>query len=389
MTNCLAKSRRTLWAFTFVVLICCGGSALSLAQSQEQETTPALEGLDPVMLVQGKEVQGNLKITLTRGRFQYFFANEEDRAMFEKEANRYEIQLGGMCARMGAPVGGNPDLYTVHNGLIYIFGSGECKRRFEAAPEKYLDDKSITGSKEALTPEALKKGRELIDKAVTAMGSPVLIDSLTTFQEKSSSLQTRQGTEVEIKTNFTFLFPDRVRAVQVQPDYANPSVIRETAVVINANEGFAVTPNGIRALPEANRIEQQHELKRRPLAILRARKSVDFTAVAGGSTKVAEMSVEQVVVQIDGNNHTLGIDPTTGRIVSLTYRRRGPAGEFGEVVKVFSDFRTIEGVTLPFKVTATFNGQPWKEQSAGIESITINGKIDASLFEKPGQAKAQ
>ncbi|MDQ2856475.1 MAG: hypothetical protein M3R68_09110, partial [Acidobacteriota bacterium] len=45
----------------------------------------------------------------------------------------------------------------------------------------------------------------------------------------------------------------------------------------------------------------------------------------------------------------------------------------------------VNGVTLPFKITATFNGQPWKEQSATIESITINGKIEPAFFERPKQ----
>jgi YHS domain-containing protein len=374
MKSCL----RVLIVAAFIC--CCGGVGVF---AQAQEAVPALEGLDPVMLVQGKEVQGNLKIAITRGQFQYFFANEEDKATFEKEPARYEIQLGGMCARMGAPVSGNPDLYTVHQGRIYIFGSGECKKRFEAAPEKYLEDESVTKPHEALTPEALKKGNELIEKAITGMGSAALIDGLANLQEKSSSLQNRRGTDVEIKTNLTFLFPDTVRAVQLQPDFTNPSVTRETAAVISTAEAFAVTPNGIRPLPEANRINQLHELKRRPLAILRARKNADFTAAATGSAKVAEITVEQVVVKIDGSNHTLGIDPANGRILSLAYRRRGPGGEFGEVVKVFSDFRSVNGVTLPFKITATFNGQPWSEQSSNVESIAINGKIDPALFEKP------
>src|SRR5207247_10731096 len=67
-----------------------------LSQSQTEEAVAALEGLDPVMLVQGKEVQGSLKIAVTRGGFQYFFANEEDKATFEKEPAHYEIQLNGI-----------------------------------------------------------------------------------------------------------------------------------------------------------------------------------------------------------------------------------------------------------------------------------------------------
>jgi hypothetical protein len=49
----------------------------------------------------------------------------------------------------------------------------------------------------------------------------------------------------------------------------------------------------------------------------------------------------------------------------------------------YSDFRTVEGLSLPFKTTATFDGQPFPALSATIEAITINGQIDPSSFKKP------
>src|SRR4051794_37089569 len=340
----------------FVVFVCLTAVGIALGQARAEEVVPAIEGLDPVMLVQGKEVPGNLKISVTRGRFQYFFANEGDKATFEKQPAQYEIQLDGSCARMGAPVGGNPDLYTVHKGRIYIFGSSDCKTRFEAAPEKYLEADSGPKPMAAMAPEAVKKGRELIEKAVTAMGGASAIDNLTDYQEKSVSSQTRRGTDVEVKSNLAVIFPDRVRAEQIAPDFVNPTVMRQTAFVMNGSEAFVVTPAGPRSVPETYRLDQQRELDRRPIAILRARKSSTFKAAAAGSARIGEATVEQVLIEIDGVAHTVSIDPA-GRIVSLSYRRRGPAGDFGEVVKTFSDFRTVAGLTLPFKVTATFNGE--------------------------------
>ena len=113
-------------------------TAPTMAQqsSSDSEAVIPLEGLDPVMLSQGKEVQGDMKFKTTRGRYQYIIASAENKATFEKDPSRYEIQLDGHCARMGAPTTGNPDLYAVHNGRIYIFGSSECQKLFKATPEK-------------------------------------------------------------------------------------------------------------------------------------------------------------------------------------------------------------------------------------------------------------
>ena len=376
-----SRWKTVLAALFGVIFLLCVSSA-AFAQSA-QDAVPVLEGLDPVMLVQGKEVQGNPKITLTRDNFQYMFASEANKAAFEKDPARYEIQLDGSCARMGPPVRGNPDLYTVYQGRIYIFGNGECKTRFEAAPADYFESENEPKTKVASTPEALKKGRALIEQAIAGMGGTKLIDGLGNYVEKNTTLQTRRGSDVEVKTNLTILFPDRVRLDQVIPDYTNPSVMRQAAVVITPSDAFTITPNGIRPMSDAYRIDQEREINRRPLAILRARKNSSFNPVAVGSATVTETTVEQLAVEMDGNSYTFGIDPATGRILSLSYRRRGPGGDFGQFTRVFSDFRTVHSVTLPFRVTAAFNGQPWKEQSATVESITINAKIDPALFEKP------
>ena len=389
MKNHLRRISKAVPAVLLAGLVLVGTVSLSYAQSAARDVVPGLEGLDPVMLVQGREVQGNLKITVTRGAFQYFFASEENKAVFDKDPARYEIQLDGACARMGPPVTGNPDLYSVYQGRIYIFGSGECETRFEATPAKYFEAESGAQPTVVATAEALKKGQALIEKAVAAMGGASLIDGLTSYQEKSTAWQTRQRGDVEVKSELTIIFPDRVRLDQTMPDYVNPSAIRQGGVVISASEAFVITPDGRRPMRDAVRIDQERELNRRTLAILRARKGTGFKAASSGSSRVGETTVEQVGIEIEGTSYTLGIDPATGRILSLSYRRRGPAGDFGQLTKVFSDFRAVDGVTLPFKVTATFDTQPWKEQSAAIESITINGKVDPALFEKPKGVKSQ
>src|SRR5690348_2929995 len=116
-----------------IVLALCFSAITALPQSPPETVIP-LEGLDPVMLSQGKEVQGDMNYKVTRGGFQYIFASPETKATFEKDPSRYEIQLNGHCARMGAPTTGHPDLYFVYNERIYIFGSEECQTLFKATP---------------------------------------------------------------------------------------------------------------------------------------------------------------------------------------------------------------------------------------------------------------
>jgi YHS domain-containing protein len=339
-----------------VILISCSVAA-ARAQASSETVIP-LEGLDPVMLSQGKEVQGDMKFKVTRGRFQYIFANAENKATFEKDPSRYEIQLDGHCARMGAPTGGNADLYYVHNGRIYIFGSEECQTLFKATPEKYLE--TPPAPKSPPTAEMVKRGQELIAKAVEAFGAGSKLDQLRSLQR--TDLRGNQ-----VKNILTVAFPDTLRQETVRPNFTLVSVITPA-------DSFVTVSNRTRPMAEDNRAAIYKELNRDPIFLLRARTRPDFKASG---------TEDSVDVELAGFTTTLGIDPGTGRVVSQTYRGRGPGGVVGQIVINYSDFRTVEGLSLPFKTTATFDGQPFPALSATTEAITINGQIDPSSFKKP------
>jgi YHS domain-containing protein len=373
-------------------LLLLSGVFAGRASAQGNPPRDALEGLDPVMLTQGKEAQGEMNITVTRGGFRYFFANAANKGTFEQDPERYEIQLNGSCARMGAPVVGTPDLYAVHKGRIYIFGSANCKTLFVAAPEKYLESEDAVYAPAAATPEALKQGQALIDKAVAAMGGAAKIDGLASYRERSESPQTRGHgdepiIEVKVNTDLLIVFPDRIRVEQSMPDFRDRSVTMRRTLVMLPGEEFGLGPSGVFNLQKSFRDSEEKRIRRQPLFLLRARQQQGFKAVALGKGKIGKAEVERALVTWDGGSYTLGIDPTTGRILSMSYKRRGQQGNFGEYVQTFSDFRAVGGLTLPFKGAATFDGQPWKDQWSTIESIVINSAVDPALFEKPKQGQ--
>jgi putative intracellular protease/amidase/YHS domain-containing protein len=102
----------------------------------------ALTGFDPVLLVEGKEAKGRPEISASREGFRYLFANAANKAKFEKDPRRYEIQFHGQCARMpGAPA--DPDLFTVYKGRIYAFGSEDCRDTFLQQPEQFVHRRSV------------------------------------------------------------------------------------------------------------------------------------------------------------------------------------------------------------------------------------------------------
>jgi putative intracellular protease/amidase/YHS domain-containing protein len=96
----------------------------------------ALKGLDPVLLTEGKETKGQAELSVTREGFRYLFVEPANKAKFEKDPARYEIQFHGHCAMM-PDTPAQPNLFTVYKGRIYAFACDDCQADFRQKPEVY------------------------------------------------------------------------------------------------------------------------------------------------------------------------------------------------------------------------------------------------------------
>lgn len=96
----------------------------------------ALRGLDPVMLVQGREEMGKAEIVATRGNYRYQFVSEPNRAAFASDPARFALQNSMCLVVQGAPI--DPSLFVVQEGRIYGFATADCVSEFKQEPGKYL-----------------------------------------------------------------------------------------------------------------------------------------------------------------------------------------------------------------------------------------------------------
>jgi hypothetical protein len=157
------------------------------------------------------------------------------------------------------------------------------------------------------------------------------------------------------------------------------------SMVVTPQAAFMTTPQGDQTMPASMKERVVKEIARTPLMLLRQRNAAGFKATATGAGKSGDSPVEQVLVDAGGDPVTLGIDPKTGRVLSVSYRGSGPTGAPADVVQTFSDFRDVNGVTLPFKMSSTFNGEPGASSAA--TSIRLNEPVDASVFAPPAKPK--
>jgi YHS domain-containing protein len=348
-------------------------------QPLKPEAVEILDGVDPVLLLAGKEIPGKPELSVEHDGYRYLFASPETKAQFDRDRSRYEPAFGGSCARMGARTPGNPQLFAVHDGRIYLFGGEGCLRAFQSAPARYLDAPPSTPS---YSQRALARGAELLDAAARAAGGPAL-DALRGWRvELVRQRVTPRGTSSATQIQ-AVLLPDSIRderraAFGTVIEVSSP---RETF-------GFFVRPDGRASADQraprqrrALREGMRRDLSRTLLWLLRERRGEGVVAGWLASDRVGGTPVEVVAIHRRESASALHIAPASGRILKQVYRERGPDGGYGEIGLEFSDYRAVGGLTLPFAVSASFDGSPVPELGYAVTAWTFEPAPDPALFE--------
>lgn len=350
------------------------------SHGQAPEPPEALDGIDPVVLIeQGKEVGGKADYSVVRGPFRYLFASRESKAAFEADPAKYEIQFGGLCARMGGATAGNPADFLVHEGRIYVFGSDECHRRFAEAPSKYLPPPAA--SLDASGP-ARGAAAALIERASAALGGRERLAAVRTYVETASQVQERPSGPLSVTRVRSWRSPGDLREERTMGAMDRRFTI--TSIVAADGGWTAFNDGGFRPMLPAALSYAQVDAGRHPLALVR---DGDGTRVAAAQAATLQgHDVEQVRIVRGPLDVTLGIDPGSGAPRTIAFVDRGPEGVYGQYVLVLSDYRPAGELRLPFRLEAFFNGEPEPSRSWTIESIQVNEPLDAALFE-PGKGQ--
>ncbi len=146
------KSQKLLFAATLVVALA-GCGALDAqnptgalrpvnAVADEQDSRVMLKGADvTTYFTQGKYTQGTSQFKSVYEGVTFRFANAQNKALFDKEPQKYLPEFGGYCANgiaYGIPWGGDADTWSMVNGKLYIFGGQGSKDGFEVDVPKNL-----------------------------------------------------------------------------------------------------------------------------------------------------------------------------------------------------------------------------------------------------------
>jgi zinc protease len=219
-------------------------------------------------------------------------------------------------------------------------------------------------------------GRALVREVVDAKGGLDRLKAIrTVVAEASTTFRMEQG-ELQSETKTYVVYPDRFR---VDATIAGADIVQ----VYNAGEAWMREPGGVRDAPPPMAAEFAASVRRDmiPMLIgvldgrLRAR-LLPAEDREGGSLRVVE------VTGADMSPVRLYID-AKGLIARQAFSAAGPEGRTIQAEEVFSDYRAVEGVQVPFTAEVLRNGQPILTRI--LTNVEFNTDVSDSLFSRPAQ----
>jgi len=215
---------------------------------------------------------------------------------------------------------------------------------------------------------------DLIQRIVAAKGGLQALKSIrTVIVDADMTVNTLRGPTI-IPTKTYVVYPDKFR---VDATFAG----QQTIQAYNSGTAWVKDPAGVAAAPPAMRNDFAATVRRDtfPLLIAAAegRLTVRQQAEEGSAGAVLK------VLEISGP----GLDPLRlyvdrdYRIVRQTYATPGPDGRSTRAEELFSDYRKVNGIDVPFKASVLRDGQKILDRT--IKSVTFNTAVDLMLFQQP------
>lgn len=322
--------------------------------------------MDPVELVAGRETLGNAEFSADRYQYRYVFVNEKNRDEFLAHPEKYEIQLGGACGRMGLLSGsGDPERFAVHDGKIYIFASDPCRNTFLKDPSAVLETEDVPVTADA---ESAARARELIDRCIAAMGGAERLDAVRSYREVVAKQVTVKGAQHKQSDSLLLIFPAGVRT-----DYAWDES-RWTTVESPNGAWYEAKGERRELQPVERRAVNRIYHHRQPLAVLKARNDTGFVCAYAGARSIGlrgkRVTVEEVHCSFDGCTVTLGFDPNTGLIRTQSFVAL--RSRMSDVIHVFSSHREVSGLKLPDAYDVFVDGELKEGSAVAYTTIALD-----------------
>lgn len=257
-------------------------------------------------------------------------------------------------------------------------------------PEKFDEPLSVLGEVKEIditipvpkeevpeaTTEAVEMGKKLISKTIAALGGAEAIQSVKSVKVSADATVSMGGQEMTLAIVDLIVYPDKERQEITMP-------MGQMVQVIAGNQAWMETPQGTRDAPESMRQEMAKSIDRDLIRLLQLAAAGEVTTQALGEEQTDGKAAQVVLLSRDEDlSVKLYLDPESNLPLKRSYQGNA-MGRPAKLDEVFTDWREVNGVLLPFHQTTYADGQKFAETT--VKEAQINAKVEPGAFEKKAQ----
>jgi zinc protease len=215
---------------------------------------------------------------------------------------------------------------------------------------------------------SLEKGKQELHLAQKALGGAEKLAAVKDIEYQADvEVQSPGGPVMKVKQTNSYLASGSMRQ-EIELPFGTQSIYSD------GSSGWLKGMQGVQNLPPAVLKQVRGEIFRQMARLMLSDRDADRTVNYAGSGTL-EISSK------GGETIELQLDETTGVPVKLSYQEAGAAGP-GSIEQIFSDWRDVNGLRLPFQWTVMQGGKKFADVK--IQEYKINsGLTDETLSKKP------
>ncbi|MGH9845378.1 MAG: hypothetical protein ACREEM_42235 [Blastocatellia bacterium] len=207
----------------------------------------------------------------------------------------------------------------------------------------------------------IEHGKQLLQHAQRAMGGAVKLAAVKDVTHKMEITLTPAAGGIKFKQTSFFVAPNYIRQELEMP-------FGKVTFYADGKSGWLVTPQGAQAMPADVLGVARGVIFRQPSTLLLSERDAARSVKA-----IAENTVE--ISTTDGLIVRLEFDAATGLLARQLYTEAGANGSPSERVEIFSDWREVGGIKMPYKAVQQENGAQRLELV--VSEYSINSGLTA------------
>lgn len=222
------------------------------------------------------------------------------------------------------------------------------------------------------TVESIEKGRNLLAKALGAMGGK----ALETLQGSSTDMSVGMnmgGMEMAASMKMVMLYPDRLHNTIKLP-------FGEIVQAVSPEGGWVKSPQGMQTLPGDAADDMRDQVMQDPHYVLA---NFDQLEVQALDPEEVDGSSAQVVLVRTGDEGWVKLYfDGEGKLLQSTTKGKHPMTQApGLMVARYADMKKVGGILVPHSIVVTHDGEQLFDMT--VTKVELNPTVDSSIFAKP------